>query len=290
VEPRAVAGLDPTHRDLLFDMTARSNHPVSRCLADELSRHGARFQPDAAVKEIPGRGMELTRGGLTYRLGRGDWAAARAGEEGTVFSANGEVVAIFRTEETIRADASSQIAAFREEGIEVRLLSGDAQPKVSAMAERLGILAEHAHGGLSPEEKAVLVEELDREDTLFLGDGVNDSLAFESAYAAGTPAVERPVLPGKADFFLLGEGLAGLGAAFRIADRLSLVVKRLLILALSYNAAVILISLAGWMSPLRAAIIMPISSLVVLAFTVISMGEKKKQKVEPASAPQLEVA
>ena len=49
---------------------------------------------------------------------------------------------------------------------------------------------------------------LDRRDTLYLGDGANDSLAFNAALVTGTPVVDRSLLESKADFFTLGSGLA----------------------------------------------------------------------------------
>ena len=63
------------------------------------------------------------------------------------------------------------------------------------------------HGGLSPEEKASAVKKLDRQDTLYLGDGANDSLAFDAAFVTGTPVVDRSLLESKADFYTLGSGL-----------------------------------------------------------------------------------
>ena len=48
---------------------------------------------------------------------------------------------------------------------------------------------------------------MDRQDTLYLGDGANDSLAFDAAFVTGTPVVDRSLLESKADFYTLGSGL-----------------------------------------------------------------------------------
>ncbi len=277
LRPDALDGLDPSLRDAAFDMASRSNHPVSRCLAGALGDRGARFDPEAPVREIPGCGMELVRGSRTYRLGKASWAAPGGVEDAaTLLSVDGTAAAFFPMAETIRADARREIAAFGQAGIEVWLLSGDQRAKVEAMAERLGIDADRAFGGLSPQGKAEFVEELDHGDTLFLGDGVNDSLAFERALCAGTPAVDRPVLPGKSDFFLLGEGIRGIRDAIDLSKQLRSVIRRILILALAYNVLVISLSLVGWMTPLRAAILMPASSITVLLFTVWSLGGSRR--------------
>lgn len=267
-------------RDALYDMAARSNHPVSRALAAALEKRGARFDPDAAVRELPGKGMELERAGRRLRLGRADWATRGAPPDraATVLSVDGRAAARFRTREAVRADARREIAALRDEGYEVWLLSGDASPKVRAMAEALGIDPDKVRGEMSPEAKAELVASLDREDTLFLGDGVNDSLAFTQAFAAGTPAVDRPVLPSRSDFFLLGEGIGPIREAIALSTHLQRTVRRLIGIAVAYNLLAISASMAGWMTPLRAAIAMPSSSILVLAFSVASMMAPREKR------------
>ena len=278
LEPEVASSLEPDLRDAAFDMASRSNHPVSRCVAAALSRAGARFSPDAAVEEIPGMGLELRRDGKVFRLGRGSWAGGGdAGRAATVLSVDGTAAAIFRTAETVRTDARREIAALGAEGVEVWLLSGDASARVEELADRLGIAPARALGELSPEGKARIVESLDEHDTLYLGDGVNDSLAFEKASCAGTPAVDRPVLPGKSDFFLLGEGIAGLREALATSKRLRNVTVRLIAVALAYNVLAVSVSLAGWMTPLRAAITMPLSSIAVLLFTIFSLDSKPRE-------------
>lgn len=274
VREEGLATLDGDTLAAAFDMTSRSNHPVSRCLAPEFERRGARFSPDAEVREVPGMGMELFRNGRLYRLGRASWAAddAPAGAA-TVLSVDGATAACFHTEESVRGDAKREIAALLEEGKEVWLISGDTQDKVAAMAEELGI--PHALGGMRPEDKAAFVRSIDQGDTLFVGDGVNDSLAFERAFVAGTPAVDRPVLPSKSDFFLLGEGIRGIREAMALSKKVQTTVRRLIAIALAYNLLAIAVSLAGWMTPLRAAIAMPSSSVLILLFTVSSLRARR---------------
>ncbi|HEY0839027.1 MAG TPA: heavy metal translocating P-type ATPase metal-binding domain-containing protein [Vulgatibacter sp.] len=288
LDPEAIDELDPALRDAAFDMASRSNHPVSRALAQALAKAGARFSPDTAVDEIPGEGLELVREGRVHRLGKPAFAAAgmKGAPAATVLSVDGTAAAIFRTSETVRADARREIAALERAGVEVWLLSGDGSAKVDALAERLGIAPSRALGELSPEGKAQIVEKLDDHDTLYLGDGVNDSLAFEKAACAGTPAVDRPVLPGKSDFFLLGEGIAGLREAIDTSARLRNVIVRLIALALAYNVLAVSASLAGWMTPLRAAITMPLSSIAVLLFTTFSLDAGRRRR-EKRSAPSL---
>ena len=282
-DPAAMRAMSPEHRDAAYDMAARSNHPVSRCIAAELARAGARFSPDAVVEERAGAGLRLVRGGREYRLGAPGWAGP--GEKGdTVLAADGVAIAGFRAVDRVRGDARVEIGALVREGYEVRLISGDEAGRVEELARALGLPEGAAASRQSPEAKAALVASLDREDTLFVGDGINDSLAFERAYCAGTPAVDRPVLPGKSDFFLLGEGISGVREALRVAAKLRIVVRRNLGVALVYNGLAVAASLAGAMTPLRAALVMPLSSLTVILLTVASLAgsRRSEEAVRPA--------
>ncbi len=279
VRPEVLHALSPEARDVAFNLAARSNHPVSGCLARALAGLGAKYDALAQVDEREGQGLELRAGDVVWRLGRPSWAVAEAEAEGPVVGAaltrNGQLVASFATTEALRPDARKEVAALGEAGAEIWLLSGDAQPKVSALAEALGVPANQALGGLLPEQKSAVVGRLDREDTLYLGDGVNDALAFERALAAGTPTIDRPVMPGRSDFFLIGEGLSPIRDALAQAVHLRRVVKRLLTISLSYNVLAVSACLLGKMSPLAAAITMPASTVTLLLLTVWSLRSRR---------------
>ncbi|MBZ4416923.1 heavy metal translocating P-type ATPase [Myxococcus sp. RHSTA-1-4] len=289
VDRASVEGLSPEARDVAFDMASRSNHPASRCLAAALNRVGARFSAESRVTEYPGQGLELIRDGVCWRLGRPGWAAvvsevgyAAPRGQGPVLSRDSVLVAAFPLRESVRSDARREVQALQAEGRAVWLISGDSPARVREMAESLGVPAPHALGGQRPEDKAAAVAALDKADTLYLGDGVNDSLAFERALCAGTPAIDRPVMPGKSDFFLLGEGLASIREALHLSLRLRAVVRRLLGLAIAYNVVAVAVCLAGWMTPLRAAVAMPATSLITVLFTVWSLSAARER---PASIP-----
>ncbi|QDE70452.1 heavy metal translocating P-type ATPase [Myxococcus xanthus] len=208
---------------------------------------------------------------------------------GPVLTRDGVPVAFFQLRESVRPDARREVQALQDEGREVWLISGDSQGRVNDMAAALGIPTQHTLSGQRPEEKAEAVAKLDAADTLYLGDGVNDSLAFERALCAGTPAIDRPVMPGKSDFFLLGEGLGAIREALRLSARLRQVVRRLLALAVGYNVVAVAVCLAGWMTPLRAAVAMPATSLATVLFTVWWLSASRERAAATPTPPLREV-
>jgi len=269
----ALANLPADQRTVLAEMTARSNHPVSRAIASALQR----LAPTPAatllvddLREQAGRGLALTLDGRAYTLARGD---ADAGE--TVFAVDGRPAARLRLREHLKADAAAEIAELTRRGYAVHLLSGDAPAKVRAAAAALGIDPARAEGGLTPEAKAERVRALDRDDTLMVGDGLNDAPSFAVALCAATPAVDRPVLPGKADFYFLGDGVAAIRRALLAGAHLRRVFRANLAFAAIYNLAAVAFSLAGQVNPIVAAIVMPATSILVVSWTTYRLTGRR---------------
>lgn len=274
IDPKAAKALAPDARDVAYNLAVRSSHPVSSALARAFESAGARYDASAKVREVPGRGMEWTRADGTWCLGRADWAVRGETRRFTALTRNGELVSPLETREVLRSDARVELGRLRDRGYGLWLLSGDAPSRVEVLAQSLGISPGRARGGLSPEQKADEVRALSNDDVLYLGDGVNDALAFEASLAAGTPAIDRPVMPGKSDFFLVGEGLAPIQDALDEARHLRKVVQRVLSISLGYNVFAITAALLGVMSPVAGAISMPASTLTLLLITVTSVRRR----------------
>jgi len=284
-DPAVIRLLSPDVRDLTYALAARSNHPVSRCLAAALSSAGARLEGRAQVEEYPGQGLELLRDGHRIRLGAPGWAAPAVPVQAglTVLSCDGQPLARFATVEAVRPGVRRVLQRLREAGLDVWLLSGDDEARVADFARRVELPPERALGGLSPAQKAEVVRRVDRRDTLFVGDGVNDALAFAAALAAGTPAADRPVIPGKSDFFFLGDNLDALGELLGAAHDLRSAVRRILALAFTYNALAVAVSLAGLTTPLAAAVAMPASSVAILLYTTARLAGSRRSPSTAAS-------
>ncbi len=278
----AVTALPAELVDVAYDLAVRSQHPAARALAEALATRGARLDPTAVVEETPGQGLRTTRLGHAYALG-GDAGRDRA----ACLSRDGELVARIGLAETLRPDARALVTTLGRAGLEVWLVSGDEAGRVEALAAELGIAPGRVRSGMRPADKAALVGELDRGDTLFLGDGMNDSLAFERAFLAGTPAVDRPVLPGKSGFFLLGGQLGAVAEAVLVARRWRLSERNVLVFAALYNVLAVGACLLGWMTPLRAALLMPASSMAVLLLSTLGLRSASEAATNRARASVL---
>jgi Cu2+-exporting ATPase len=180
-----------------------------------------------------------------------------------VLTRAGAVVARFSFADTARADARDELAELARRGLQIVVLSGDRQQKVSALMHELGLPKENGYAELTPQQKADWLAQHD--SALMLGDGANDSLAFDRALCRGTPVVHRGVLEQKADFYYLGRGIGGIRALFEINDARHRTQGALLVFMIAYNLFAVGMAVAGMMNPLVAAILMPASSLGTLA-------------------------
>ncbi len=277
--PEQLSTLDFASRQALYDLSARSNHPKSMAVANalrELDDHVRLSQ--TLVTEMPGRGLELSRAGVTYRFGEPRWATGSAATSvscGPVLTRDGVTVAVLESAEVSRPDAVEEAHALVADGYTLWIASGDEQSRVDLMANTLGIQADQAIGNLSPEAKCSLIADLDRNDTLMIGDGINDGPALSRARCSGTPAVDRPFVPARADFYFLTPGLAPVRVALRAARAVRKVVRHALAFATLYNVFAVALCYAGLMRPWLAAVLMPASSLLVLGYTAFALSPRR---------------
>jgi P-type Cu2+ transporter len=283
-----LAGLDTAARAALLALVRDNPHPVSQCLFENLLADPAsaldigESVPAGDVRETIGLGVELG----PWSLGRPGWRSASGEKNATEtmadpaggmnahdaeFARDGFVLARFRFADMARADAREELSALTRRGLEVFILSGDRGEKVNQLARELGLSSERALGELTPQAKADWLDAHGADRALMLGDGANDSLAFDRALCRGTPVIHRGVLERKADFYYLGRGIGGLRALFEVD-----VIRRrtqwaILIFSVVYNLLAVGLAVAGMMNPLVAAALMPINSLLTLAIVTGGM-------------------
>jgi Cu2+-exporting ATPase len=285
--PGELAALSPAARAALAVLVRDNAHPVSRALHENLlaTDRPVAPEPSGEMREEPGQGVSLEDATGRWSLGRPGWLGGRASppdepahrddspyqSHDTEFACDGVVLARFRFTDAVRTDAVAEIAALRARGLEAFILSGDRRAKVDLMTSSLGLDPAHGLAEATPQGKADWIGRTDARDTLMLGDGANDSLAFDAAFARGTPVIHRGVLEGKADFYYLGRGLAGIRRMFEVNDARRRTQIWLLVFSVAYNLVAVGLAVAGRMSPLLAAVLMPVSSLLTLAIVAGGM-------------------
>jgi Cu2+-exporting ATPase len=251
-------------------LASLSRHPASRAIA---ALAGTRSRPQIKeFREVPGCGIEGRINGSLYRLGRPDWALggrpAVPGTDkalGTILSRDGALTGYFEFSDIPRPQSGEAIEAIRGLGLAIEMLSGDRLEAAARMASSLGI--EKFRAGLLPQDKIARLQELAREGgkPLMVGDGLNDAPALSAAHVSMAPASAADVGRAAADLVLFGSGLMAVPEALRTAVTARRLVRQNLALAVAYNLFVIPVALAGYVTPLMAAVAMSMSSVLVVA-------------------------
>ena len=277
-DPDALDELSDAERSLLYALVARSNHPKSTAIARALeSRYPSLRAAQVQTREIAGKGVTCEVEGVVFRLGEPSWALGReVPHNAPCFSADGQLLLALPLSEVARPHAEEELRQLERAGYELWIASGDHAPRVARMAETLGIAAAHALGDLTPGDKLALIERLDRQDTLMLGDGINDGPALARAHCSGTPAIDRPFVPSRADFYFLTPGLMPVRLSLQVARAVRGTVHKALWFAGLYNVGAVALAYAGWMRPWLAAVLMPASSVAVLIFTASVLSTRSQ--------------
>lgn len=252
-------------------LASHSNHPFSKALTGFLN--GPITADIVDIKEVPGAGIEARIKGQLARLGQHQWvsqiansgSANAAENSGLSFAReNGEMVT-FQHFEELRSGSLATIAEFKRQGMAMEILSGDSQQSVKAIANSLAIDAYRFEQ--KPADKVARINQLKNlgKKVLMAGDGLNDSPALAGAHVSIAPANASDIARYAADFVFTRESLSAIPFAMHIAKRSGSLVRQNFSLAILYNAIAIPFALAGFVTPLIAAIAMSASSIVVVA-------------------------
>lgn len=194
----------------------------------------------------------------------------------TLIARDGVIEAVVAISDPIKPQAAEMIASLQSRGWQVGILSGDHPAIVQQIAKRVGVKREDAFGGLSPEEKLAAV----RGDARFshrrggptivmVGDGANDAAALAAADVGIAVRGGVEVSLQAAPVFIADDHLSSVDDLVDAARRTQWLIRTALAVSLLYNVIAVALAMCGKISPLMAAILMPLSSVSVLAVTLL---------------------
>ena len=190
--------------------------------------------------------------------------------ETVVLAGTGNRILQISLADPIRSSSAPLIRSLMERDIRVILCSGDDERTTRNVGAALGIEGEHALGRYTPEDKKSLVVELQKDGRLvaMVGDGVNDTAALKAADVGIAVASASSASRVAADAYTTRPGLEAVVELIEESRGVLSVIKRNLAFSLFYNVAGGAAALLGVVTPLVAAVAMPISSFIVVLSSI----------------------
>ncbi len=285
----------------------QSTHPVARAICDWVRVHpaGTQLDTDAGipanrpqveratdVTEIAGNGMRGMVEGHLVQVGRPAWlgvddselvAFVANGQSPVVVAVDGKVVALIGVGDVIRTESLSVLDALRAAGRRPVILSGDHSKIAAAVGGALGFAPEDVLGDQSPEAKLAYIQGLQASGATvaMIGDGVNDAASLSIADVGIAVEGGTDLNLVAADVFLTRAGLEPLNGLFDVSRVAMKTVHRNLGISLVYNAVTMTMAAFGLVTPLFAAILMPLSSLVVVFSSLVQTTSPRESSKAP---------
>ncbi|MBF0443949.1 MAG: heavy metal translocating P-type ATPase [Magnetococcales bacterium] len=255
-----------------------SEHPVGKAIVKAVAeRNWLMPQEFTSAKNSPGLGMEATHAGKTIRVGRLEFASMGVTNPPISYPDHEEVPvtwALCSEEKNIlgwiglndrpKSDAKMAIATLKNMGLPVTLLSGDQRAVVEQIAKEMDI--EKCESEALPAGKENYIKQLQAqgEITAMVGDGINDAPALACSDVALAVENATDITVAAADVILLNRNLNNVARTFILARRTMQIIRENFLISIIYNSVAIPLAMGGYVSPIVAAIAMPISSLVVV--------------------------
>ncbi len=259
-------------------------HPVASAILREFDKR--QLEPKVFVQSpdyLQGKGVICRdEAGRCWRLGSEKWLRScgilidsveedflresRAGFCSPVLLAqDDQIAAVFAISDSLRPEAKKFVQFLKQRKLATHILSGDHTEIVRGIANTLAIDSSKAHGELEPEAKVSEINKLRAfSNVLMLGDGVNDSgaLAAADVGVAICGGVEASLK--SADVFFTTPCLNTLKALLLGSEQTVRVIRRNLFFSVLYNVSGAALAVTGQITPLFAAVLMPLSSLTVV--------------------------
>jgi Cu+-exporting ATPase len=248
---------------------------------------------------VPGRGVRATVEGAevlvgTRRLLRESGVdpspaattmerLEREGKTATLVAYDGALVGVVASADTVKPTASAAVSQLRARGLDVHLLTGDNERTARAVADQVGIDPENVRAEVLPDDKSAAVETIQAagRTVMMVGDGVNDAPALAVADVGTAIGSGTDVAIEAADVTLLRDDPLDVVRAIRISGATLAKIKQNLVWAFGYNTAMIPLASLGLLQPVLAAGAMALSSVSVLANSLLFRRYDPEEEYRP---------
>lgn len=179
------------------------------------------------------------------------------------------LLATFKIEDSIRDEVIDLVNFLKKKNIAIHLSTGDHSDIAFEVAEQLGLDKDKIYTNQTPEDKLSLAQDLS--NVAFIGDGDNDALAMIKANVSIAIGAQADIAMRSSDIYLANDDINQIKTLFNVASNVSYTLRRNIMFAISYNLVGMILALMQFITPLFAAVLMPLSSLTVVLSSTIGL-------------------
>ena len=273
--------LSSTELSAIKLLTSSSSHPLSTIVSKSI--HKKPTEKLLYFKEIPGKGIQGMVNGQFIQIGSADFVGARktqdAGSSFVYVAVNDEIKGHFTVKITTRANITSMIKRLGRKC--VALLSGDGDSDRQKM-KSLFNPATQLLFNQDPHDKLAFVKALQAlgKNVLMVGDGLNDSGALKQSNVGIAVTDDTDIFTPACDGILSGQNLSMLDKFLDLAKTSTTILRAGFGISFFYNAIALSFAVSGHLTPLVAAILMPISSISVVGFSSLAVNLIARNKLQ----------
>lgn len=259
-----------------------SNHPLSRKLYDYLPNFEK--QNFSNFQEIVGKGVAATFGDHTYKIGSADWVGVS--NEKTInqtkvhISIDNEYYGFFSFKQQYREGIKKVFNLFDKYKYNLYILSGDNEGEKEYLTAILPTSTQF-YFNQKPDDKLNFIKQLQSQgkNVLMVGDGLNDAGALAQSNVGISISENVNVFSPACDAIMDASQFNNIYNYLKFSHNAMKTIYMSFALSLLYNIVGLSFALIGKLSPLFAAIIMPLSAITIVSFvTIMSNYYSKKIK------------
>jgi Cu2+-exporting ATPase len=261
-EPVNLQAYSSEDKAVILALARVSRHPLSNALRMALEREGVVPAVVEKVNEQPGLGVSGLYQGEQVGLAR-PMDAMLHDNLATCYVRGIRPPRPLLFNDAIRPDAAVTVKRLKQMGLPGMIASGDRRAALEPVAAAVGVSAQ---GGMHPQDKLALIRQLSAKGAkiMMVGDGLNDGPALAAGHVSMAPASASDASQNAADAVFLGDSLAPVAVAVKVARRTMAIVRQNFTLAIGYNIIAVPLAIMGYVTPLIAALAMSGSSLIVV--------------------------
>ncbi|MAT25156.1 MAG: copper-translocating P-type ATPase [Sandaracinus sp.] len=271
---------------LVAGLEKGSEHPLAEALVEGARERGATPGEASRFEAVTGKGVKGEVDGRALRIGNAalmeeegldldPWAprAEALREEGRTamfVAVDGVLVGLLGVADPIKETTAEAIAALRDEGLRIVVLTGDAETTARAVARELGI--DEVRANVLPEDKHAAVEALREEGATvaMAGDGVNDAPALARAHVGIAMGTGTDVAMESAGVTLVKGDLRGIVRARKLSKATMANIRQNLLFAFGYNSLGVPVA-AGVLYPFFGVLLSPMIAAAAMSFSSVSV-------------------